>query len=378
MVSVGSNHYVGLDMGTSSIEVAVLNGCDTGWKTLGLGSCPAPGIDQADMAIKDAIREAELAAGVPIKSVLAGVNFPDLVVRRAVAGQTLKPGARVNRQDLLQLQRELTGSVVPAGYAMVQMVDLDYYLDGELVPNALGSRGRSIKLEALVVAAPARSMEELQDCLQQAGLKMRQAIAGPLAAAEAVLTAAERELGVVCVDLGAGYTKVAYINHGRLVAMKVFPAGSGHITSDLAMGLHITLPVAETLKIKYGLEPPGNSEMVLPNTVLPNRIITARVEELLGFTRQLIDDMGLPVYPPGGVVLTGGGAGLTGLQKFAENFLTVPVRIGNCPGLTDAMPPEDANRYSTAIGLGLWRCRREPRVPGVRRQPKRGWVKKWL
>jgi cell division protein FtsA len=233
-------------------------------------------------------------------------------------------------------------------------------------------------------------VSELQRCLCEAGLKVKQTVAGPLAVAEAVLTGAERELGVVCVDIGAGLTRVAYINHGQLEEMEIFPVGSGHITSDLAVGLHTTLQAAEKIKIQYGLRhidghvgvpalsSPG--EHNIPGSVVAE-IIKLRIEEILDFIKRYIDKLQLTDSLPGGIVITGGGSRLTGLPEMAGAVLGMPVRVGAGRVQAENIPEEEAYRYVSAIGLGLRGSVQEPLARRVRRKTEGGILgrlKTWL
>ncbi|TYO95897.1 cell division protein FtsA [Desulfallas thermosapovorans] len=390
---------VGLDIGTSGIAVAVLKcGCGAKQEPLGFGYCPSIGvkngqavdIHDAAAAIKKAVSDARAAAGVPFDSVNIGIDGPELVVRHGREKQVMARRRAVDRQDLQNLQHKFSQAVLPADWAIVQLVNADFRIDGKHTARPLGCRGRELEMEATALAVPGSNLETTMLCLHNAGLQAVQSKVGSLATARAVLAAVEGQVGVVCVDMGAGMTRAIFINHGTLRYISVFPVGAGHITADLAVGLHTTLETAEKIKITYGLGS-IDEEVRVPNISgtgcnvvsgkLVHRIIRSRIEEILEFVKQFLEHLELGASLPGGIVITGGGARLRGLLKMARDYWEMPVRRGCNTLLVESVPEEEAYRYNTAVGLAL----REPgqgQVPcGVKRMTEGGLVgriKSWL
>jgi len=60
-----------------------------------------------------------------------------------------------------------------------------------------------------------------------------------IAAADAVLSPKQKELGVVLVNIGATTTSLIVYEEGELLYLSVLPIGGVHITNDLAVGLRI-------------------------------------------------------------------------------------------------------------------------------------------
>ena len=73
-----------------------------------------------------------------------------------------------------------------------------------------------------------------------------------LAPGESTLSRRQKELGVVVVDIGSSATNVAIYEEGALIHAGVIPIGGEHVTSDLALGLRISIDTAEKIKIQYG------------------------------------------------------------------------------------------------------------------------------
>jgi len=375
---------VGLDLGSAGITVAVLRGGPLSKReVLGVGFSPSIGIDKGEIintddavgSLQRAVADAELAAGVDISYVYASADVPGMQLRCASAQFKAGGGRDISRWKPQEIYRELYRQVLLPDYSVVQLTGIRYYIDGEPVKAPAAARpGNSLLVEALVIMAPTRSVEEKQKCLRQAGLKVKQAVAGPLAVAEAVLSGMERELGVVCVDIGAALTKVAYLNRGLVVDMGIFPVGGDHITADLAVGLRTTLEDAEAVKSKYGLsrvdghikvQAMSGAGHTVPGDLVYT-VVQARVQEILEFIKGFIDSLHIDNSLPGGIVITGGGAMLPGLPELAGDYLAMPVRVGSSCLLPESVPEDEVYRYTTAVGLALWGARQGTAVRGAR------------
>ena len=75
----------------------------------------------------------------------------------------------------------------------------------------------------------------------------------PLAAAEAVLTPEEKELGVALIEIGAGTTRPSSSHGGAIQHTAVLPVGGNHVSNDIAAGLRTPFRDAELLKRRFGV-----------------------------------------------------------------------------------------------------------------------------
>ena len=112
--------------------------------------------------------------------------------------------------------------------------------------------GSRLEADVHVVTIPVATTQNLLNCVNRAGVEVIEMVLEPLAASEGVLTADERELGVVLADVGGGTTEIAVWRHGTLAHTSVLPVGGDHFTNDLAVVLKTPVPDAERLKRKQG------------------------------------------------------------------------------------------------------------------------------
>ncbi len=250
-----------------------------------------------------------------------------------------------------------------------------YTLDGKVsgVRNPLGMHAYQLDLQAHIVTAEESYMENLEECLNGAGIarpyEYGRFLPNAIASAEAVLEEEDKEEGVIVADIGADTTDIVVYHEGVLSHTYVLGVGGGNITRDLASGLSISsLEEAENLKKRCGLQPPEELEDLEMEMVEKRKIsldkayiyIQARVEEIL---RMILYNSKYERFLPSSVVLTGGTANLVGLEDFAENVLRLPVRIGKPRGLPEPLPDTYAYlndpAYAASIGLLLWGARQD-------------------
>jgi cell division protein FtsA len=236
--------------------------------------------------------------------------------------------------------------------------------------------GMRLEVEAHIVTGASTLLANLLKCVQRAGLDIDDLVLEPLASGEAVLTQAERDLGVVLVDIGGGTTSVGVFSDGSLCHATVLPVGGNHVTNDVAVGLRTPIAEAEKLKIRHGCARAAMAEegelievfhigtkepRILPRRVL-GEIIEPRLDEIYGMVKAQIKRSGYAAVVPSGVVATGGGALLQGLAEAASDKLDLPARIGTpetAGGMADTV---GSPLYATGVGLVLHAARQ--RGPG--------------
>ena len=209
----------------------------------------------------------------------------------------------------------------------------------------------------------------------------------PLASAQAVLTDDERELGVACVDIGAGTTDVAIFTGGSIRHTAVIPIAGDLITSDIAMALRTPTMDAEEIKVASGfakqlladadtqVEVPGlgdRTPRMLSRQALAG-VIEPRVEEIFSLVQQVIRDSGFEEVLSSGVVLTGGSAVMPGMVELGEDIFLKPVRRG-VPKYSRALSDMVAQPRAATV-MGLMEEAREARLRGFKVAQKSSGVK---
>jgi len=373
------NFLTACDIGTS--KICVLVGEPTAAGTLdviGKGAAANRGtrkgnivnVDATIEAIKRAAEEAEIMAGVQIARAWVGVSGSNIrsfnsrgVV--AVAGKDREIG----KDDVARVIDAARGVQIPQDHEVIHVVPREFAVDGQDgVADPMGMVGARLEADVHVVTAPVAVTQNIVTCMNKAGIEVVQLVLEQFAAAEAVLTADEKELGIALIDIGGGTTEVAVYQKGSIAHTAVIPIGGDHFTSDLAVVLRAPIADAERIKKKYGsalrsgvgedemVEVPmvgGRAPKLCPRTTLAD-ILQPRAEELLGLVKEDLARLGLDGEIRSGVVLTGGGAELEGIVEIAEAVFEGPVRRGVPAGVGGLVDVISRPEWATATGLLLY------------------------
>jgi cell division protein FtsA len=372
-------YLVGLDVGTSKVAAIVGEVMDDGGlDIIGIGVAESKGIrrgvvnnvDTAGEAIKKALDEAELTAGVEIDSVylaLSGAHVKAFNSRGvvAVAGRNRE----IARDDVKRSIDAARAVALPGGREILHVLPQDFVVDdqdGIAVP--VGMTGSRLEVNVHVVTGSSSSMQNMIACVNRAGVEVVETALEQLAASESVLTPDEKELGVALVDVGGGTTDFAVFERGSLWHTGVLPIGGDHFTNDIAVGLRMPIPDAEKLKRRSGcaltsLVPEdetmevasiaGRRARVMPRRVL-SEILQPRAEEICHMFWDEIRRAGYEKSLNSGIVLTGGAAMLEGMAEIAEQIFDLPVRRAAPEGVGGLADHVNNPAFATSVGLVLY------------------------
>lgn len=370
------DHFVGLDIGTSSVRCVVgmfdHNGSNMP-SIIGHGSSPNQGMrrgtvvhaEEVSEAIVKAVTEAERISGVSIRQATVNVNGAHVegmdsqgVIAISAANREITP------EDRLRVEEAATIVNLPQNREIVQFFAKNYSLDGQKnIKDPVGMHGVRLEVDAHIVTAATPNLRNLDTALEKAEIVASHHTVSSLAAAEAVLTRQQKEAGTLLLDIGAGTTNVIVFEDGEVQHIAVIPIGGQHITNDLAIGLKTDLDIAEAVKLDHADLRAGGRKSTISvkvnnsseqfNSEEVSLIVEARVEELLEFVDKDLQKIKKARKLPGGVVLTGGTSKLPGIAEFTRERLQLASRIAkleNIGGLVDTV--EDQS-YTVVVGLML-------------------------
>ena len=397
--------YAAIDIGTSKVfSIVARLGPEGELKPLGTGTAPSVGVRQGTIddlgevkeSVRDSLNECLRYVGRnPVSDFFAVVNGDHLVSENS--SELLSDGNElltVTEQHLRELIGGSSGmlqqQVNSRTEQVLHIIPMRYRLDGMAgVRNPTGLHTNELQVDAHIVRGKSVPMGNTVRALQTSKLRVEGLVAHALASGEGILTADEREMGVVAIDIGAGTIKIACYREGTPCFSSVIPVGGNQLTRDMAIALRAPYQMAEELKIEHGhVLPeaiPSTDEIIMPATqVHPKRIVSRRelCEPLYLRSLQMLKliqqelsqaDTGTPLA--GGVVLTGGGSRMPGFAEMTARGLGTQVRIG--VPLWYAGLPESLRQpeYAAALGVLQWavKHRNQPDRGRVRGEGDRNW-----
>jgi cell division protein FtsA len=372
--------FVGLDIGSSTIRVVVgKQESELGTPSIiGVGESQSAGIrrgvivdiDEAVSSISEALEKAERMTGLTIDHAVVSVGGAQITSQEshgviAVA----RADGEITESDVVRVVDASQAISIPANREILHVIPKNFTVDGQTgIKDPVGMSGIRLEVDTQIIQASVPFIKNLTKCIMQAGLEIDDLVLAPLAAAQAVLTKKQKELGVALIDLGGGTTGLIVFEEGDLIASTILPVGSMHITNDLAIGLRTSVETAEKVKLQYGqaqirevkkdqdidLSKIDKQEEGRVGTKHVAEIIEARMEETFDLVNKELKRLNKDGQLPAGVILTGGGAKLPGVVELAKKQLRLPVTIGLPGSVTTVIDRVDDPSYATAVGLVLW------------------------
>jgi cell division protein FtsA len=367
-----------VDAGSSKTRVLIAEIHEGALRYRGHGVADAAGMRKGVIAdlgpaaesINKAAMQAEEVAEATIEKCVVGIGGPHIRGVNSRGGVSLGTRLReITREDVRAAVDRARSISLPADRDVIHLLPQQFILDEQPgIHDPVGMVGNRLEVNLHITTSSASAQQSIVTCANKAGLEVTETVFEAVAAAEATLSADERELGVCLIDIGASSSEIIVFFEGSVAHTSVIPIGGDHFTNDLAVGLHATPPEADWLKCNYGhavvtsvsqqaevevMGLPGFEPRVVRQRLL-SEILEPRARELFHMLRDNLRQGGVLEALGAGCVLTGGGARLAGLLDTAESLLRVPARIA-VPVPLSRMPAEmSAPEYCVLVGILLY------------------------
>src|SRR5919199_1836521 len=384
---------VGVDVGTTKVCALIAEvSPDDHLEIIGVGIVPSRGIkkavvvnpDEVVESIVGAVQKAEQQSGFKIVSAFVGISGAHITTQTSQGVVAVRhPDRQISPDDVQRALEAARVVTVPADREIVHVLPRHYIVDGQDgIKNPVGMLGHRIEVQTTIVSGAMTSVNNLVRCVERAGIGIDSLVLQPVAAGEAVLTEAEREIGVALIDIGSGTTDVGVFVEGALMFACVLPVGGFQVSNDLAVCFGAPFAAAEEIKIRHRYALPelleddrtidvsafdtGDGRPVSRRQV--SEIIEPRLEETFELVIEQLERAGLRGLPAG-VVLCGGTAQLGGIRRLAAEVFRAPVRIGAPTGIYGLVDQISTPAFATSVGLLKWGLEQEFEPGG---SPRRG------
>lgn len=367
-------YITSIDIGTTKICVLIARVLDHAHvEIIGVGKTVSEGLSKGVVvdiaktvyAIGQAVKEAEIMAGMTIDSAVIGISGGHISSQNSHGIVPIKK-QEIRVQDIENVLAAASAIPLKQDQKILHVLPQYFMLDGrEIVYDPLGMYGIRLEVEAHIILGAIASVQNLINCCEKVEIVVDDIILEQLASADAVLTTDERKLGTAILDIGGGTADLAVYHQGSIRHTMVLPIAGNHFTHDLAIGLCTNTKEAERIKKQYGIAhelyldenvlieyetmQQSQKKIILQQNILD--ILNPRAVELFSLIKKEIVSKKLRGYMPMGLVLTGGGSLLCGMQEIAQEIFDVPIRIGK-PHITFDLPETLQNPiYATGYGM---------------------------
>ncbi len=356
---MAQQYITGIDVGTYQVKVVIVadtKDADTKAmpQIIGTGYAESRGlrngyiINESDVvrSVRNAVAQAEKASGVKVKRAyisMGGIGLDEIHSRgEAITSRADSLITQVDIDKAIEISEEKIQEKL-TNRKVIHAIPLQYFIDNEKVhgrPHDL--KGTKIEVDVLFITAFEQHLNDLVTAIESIGISVDDVMASPLAGSLVMLTKAQKRAGCILANIGAETVSIVVFENNTPISLKVFPIGSNDITNDIALGLKIPLDEAEKIK-RGGMTNAPYSKKKL------DEIVGARLSDIFELIDNHLRTIKRDGLLPAGVILTGGGSGITSVQDLARVALRLPSKIGTL----DPAQNGKVRDASWAVGYGL-------------------------
>jgi len=414
-----SQIIAGLDVGTSSIKVLVAEKVGNEWEVLSYAKIPSFGLRRGSVVnveetaknIQLLIASVERDCNKKIHSVFVNIGGSHLYTTPSDGLISVSRADHVISQEDIERVLQATRAInIPMNEEILDVFPKEFIIDDqEGIKQPLGLNGVRLQAKVVLLCYFQSYFINLTQAVLNAKLQIDDIVPSPLAAAEAVLTPQQKEIGAAVIDIGAATTSLAVFEEGDVIHLAIFPLGSANITNDLAIGLRTEVAIAEDIKKQHGTcildknEKDKKDQEKRKISIRPDHakdseieettdkpypvsftkkslidIIEPRVSEILDVMQKELKKIGRQELLPGGIVLTGGGAKLPRIRELAKEKLKLPCEIGIPKGMIGLeQDPALATVVGLVVGSADFSDGKKEHVLGLPWNSMKGWGSKF-
>ena len=222
------------------------------------------------------------------------------------------------QQKLLKMARERIAA--ETGYQNIEVrltnaAVISVRIDGQVVSNPIGFRGRHFTLTLFSAFAPLMQLGALETVAQGLDLTLMTIVAEPYALARCLSTNASADSGAIFIDIGGGTTDIALVRQGGIEETRMFALGGRTFTRRLAASKGLSLKEAEKLKLSYssgGIKGSQRDEI--------QSVLASEAQTWMDSVELLIDELAKGDLLPPAIYTVGGGSALPDLRQRLEDF----------------------------------------------------------
>lgn len=397
-----------IDIGSTKISTIIASMEEGGTPSvIGVATSPSQGlkkgvivnIDDAINSIANSLEAAERMAGLTVSSIYISINGKHITSLNN-KGVVAIAQEEIGTEDVFRSIESARTVSIPPSREILHVIPREFIVDAQGdIKDPIGMTGTRLEVNAHIISATTSALHNLVKCVQQIGLQVDDIVFTGWASSTSVLTPTEKELGIMCLDIGGGTTSITTFVEDAITYSSSVPFGGINITSDLAIGLRVSLEEAEKIKL--------NAEELMKNTYtvdeeseatkrrkallgadndeeendkkdtkkkkdiidissleikgmktmskkLFNEIVEARLSEIFDIVIRQVEQSGNETRLPAGIVITGGSALIPGIASVAKKVFGVPARVAYPKGLGGLVDEISSPAYSVGHGLILY------------------------
>lgn len=357
-----SQVYTGIELGTDSIKIVVLEKLQDKFHVLASVHSPSDGISKGQVvdikkcvsSVRVALKKANDMLGIKIIKVIAVV--PPSGCSFDIAVGSVEVLDRVTGEDVNRVVKDALVGKIREEEELVTAIPINFTVDEEEnIKDPKGRNGSLLETKLVVSTLPKEPLYRILEVLRLSGLETIDVAFTSTGDYYAVRNnRLQNEVGAI-INIGEELTNVSVFNKGIQIKNAVIPIGSHNVDRDITYIFKIKEEDSRRLKEQFAVSmqvyADSNDTITVPigeekkeiSQVGISKVVEARLEEILNLAKKEIKN--LTNREIRYIIVTGGLSELAGFQYLVESCFGVSAKVCNIStmGLRH-------NRYSSVIG----------------------------
>ena len=361
-----SNIYTGIELGTSSIKIVVLEKTDDQYHVLASVSSASSGIKngqvvdmkQAIVSIKEALKQVDEMLGVKITKVVACVPPTDCRMDIVVGSSNVEDTECITGEDICNALSDALRGQDFEEYELITATPISFKVDGkENIKDPKGMSGDVLETRVVISTLPKEGLYRILEVLKLSGVETVDIAFTSTGDYYAIKN--DKYDGIVgaIINIGETSTNISVFNKGIQIKHAIIPVGSYNVDRDIAYIFKIENSEARKLKETFAVSLNSyadNNDVVevkdiygekkLLSQVGVSKIVEARLREILKFAKNEIKN--LTNREIRYIIITGGLSELAGFSYLIEEEFGSLAKVCNISTMGIRH-----NKYSSALGI---------------------------
>ena len=359
-----SQIYTGIELGTDSIKVVVLEKLHDKFYVLASVCSPSDGVSKGQVvdikkcvsSVRVALRKVNDMLGIKIVKVIAVVPASGCVMDIAVGSIEVEDSSYITGRDVSRVLKDALVGRIDETVELVTAIPISFTVDEhENIKDPKGMHGTMLGTKVVISTLPKEPLYRILEVLRLSGLETLDVAFTSTGDYYSVRNSKyQKEVGAI-INIGEDTTNVSVFNKGIQIKNATIPVGSRNVDHDISYIFKIKNEDSRRLKEQFAVSMQayadsndtvevsiGNDQKEISQVGI-SKVVEARLEEILKLAKKEIKN--LTNREIRYIIVTGGLSELAGFQYLVESIFGFQAKVCNIStmGLRH-------NRYSSVIG----------------------------
>ena len=360
-----SSIYTGIELGTDSIKIVVLEKINEQYHVLssvcsesaGIRNSHVYDIKAASIAVKKAVKSASEMLGAKITKAIVCVP-PTHCNMDIVNGSVDVVNTKITGEDVCNVLNEALKDQDFSEFELVTAIPISFTVDEEEnIKDPKGMRGEVLSSKIVIGTMPKEELYRFLEVLKLAGVEALDV--GFTSTGDYYTIKNSKYDGIVgaIINIGEDNTNVAVYNKGIQIKNAVLPVGSSNVDKDLAYIFKMKENAARNLKETFAVSMSNyadstdivevknnNGEIKEISQVGVSKVVESRIREILKLAKNEIKN--LTNREISYIIVTGGLSELAGFGYLVEEMFGAMAKVCNITTMGIRH-----NKYVSVLGI---------------------------